>query len=445
MSNLLYRCRRATKKHPEWSYNAVVYELNTRQFTPQGTFRAASDQLPRLRQLGVDIIWIMPIFPIGRERRKGSLGSYYSIADYTAVNDEFGTMDDFCDFVSRAHALGIYVIVDWVANHTARDARWVTEHPEWYEWDDARDEIATPYDWDDTAKLDYSKIEMRDEMIRSMAYWVDQAGIDGFRCDMAMLVPTDFWERATEELSAKMAAQGRELFMLAEAEGEEFHRAAFDATYTWELHHILNRIASGEANAYTLGERLAHENSIYDGSAFRLLFTSNHDENSWNGSEWSRMGAAAPAFAALTFILSGMPLIYNGQEAALGRTLAFFDRDPIEWHELQRGEVAARMERFYRDLAALKHSHPALSAGERGGDIYTIVNTEPWRVFAIKRKVGGRIVMALFNLSDSHADVEFRDEDFAGEYCEVGSEQKAHLRSGSNFYMPAWSSFVYYN
>ncbi|MEG0815419.1 MAG: hypothetical protein RSF93_05670, partial [Mucinivorans sp.] len=198
------------------------------------------------------------------------------------------------------------------------------------------------------------------------------------------------------------------------------------------------------ANAFTLGERLTYENSLYDSASFRLLFTSNHDENSWNGSEWERMGAAAPAFAALTFMLSGMPLIYNGQESALGRKLSFFERDPIDWRALRGQEIAGRMEQFYRDLSTLKHTHPALRAGERGGDIWTIDNSEPWRIFAIKRRVDDRIVIALFNLSDQQADVEFHDEDFSGTYNKLASSEDAQLCSGSKYYMPSWGVSIYY-
>ncbi|MEG1037185.1 MAG: alpha-amylase family glycosyl hydrolase, partial [Mucinivorans sp.] len=444
MGNILYSVTRVDKVHPAWSYNAVVYELNTRQFTTEGTFAAATKELSRLKKLGVDIIWMMPIFPIGKLRRKGSLGSYYSIADYTEVNEEFGTIEDFSIFVARAHHLGMHVILDWVANHTARDARWANEHPEWYEWDSARGEIATPFDWSDTAKLDYSSLDMRKEMVSSMKYWIAVAAVDGFRCDMAMLVPLDFWDEATRELTEFIDSRGGELFMLAEAEGPEFHQKAFDASYCWELHHIFNNIATGQANAFTLGERLTYENSLYDSASFRLLFTSNHDENSWNGSEWERMGAAAPAFAALTFMLSGMPLIYNGQESALGRKLSFFERDPIDWRALRGQEIAGRMEQFYRDLSTLKRTHPALRAGERGGDIWTIDNSEPWRIFAIKRRVDDRIVIALFNLSDQQADVEFHDEDFSGTYNKLASSEDAQLCSGSKYYMPSWGVSIYY-
>lgn len=443
MGNLLYRCRKSGKTHPQWSYNAVVYELNTRQFTRQGTFTAAAEHLPRLAALGVTVIWMMPVFPIGHDRRKGTLGSYYSIADYCAVNDEFGTIEDFKNFTQQAHDLGMRVILDWVANHTARDARWTREHPNWYVWDNDKNEIETPFDWNDTAKLDYNNADMQSEMIRSMRFWLRETLIDGFRCDMAMLVPTDFWERATAELEKEMALQSRELFMLAEAEGEEFHRSAFDATYGWELHHLFNKIAASQADCYALGERLSVENSIFPQSAFRLLFTSNHDENSWNGSALTRMKNAAPAFAALTFVLSGMPLIYNGQEIGLRRSLQFFDKDVIDW-DATDDQYGAMLHDLYKELSSLKKSHPALAAGDMGGDIYAVENSEPWRVFAIKRAVEDRVVIAVFNFSSTAVDAKFFDDDFSGSYSQIGSVNQAALTSNQHIYMPAWGFNIYY-
>lgn len=442
MGQIIYKVRQECKVHPDWSYRSVIYELNTRQFTPEGTFTAAAEHLPRLAALGVDILWIMPIFPIGRDRRKGSCGSYYSIADYTAVNEEFGSLDDFRQLVNKAHSLGMRVILDWVANHTARDARWTREHPDWYVWNEEKGEIETPFDWSDTAKLDFSNAAMRDEMIRSMRYWLREVKIDGYRCDMAMLVPLDFWDRATAELTLEMKGQQRELFMLAEAEGPEFHNA-FDATYGWELHHIFNSIANGTGNCYTLGERLGLENSTYPYSAFKMLFTSNHDENSWNGSAIHRMGEAAPAFAALSFVLSGMPLIYNGQECSLERSLEFFERDPIDWSKLdsEKGKFATAL---YKDLCTLKHSHPALGAGEGGGNIWGVSNSEPWRVFAIKRVVDERVVIAIFNFSNTPATIKFYDDDFAGSYNELGREEQAVLHSNTDFYLPAWGYHIYH-
>lgn len=448
MGNIIYKVNRGGKKHPSWAYNAVIYELNTRQFTPSGTLVEAIGHLDRLKKLGVDIIWMMPIYPIGEERRKGSLGSYYSIADYMEVNSEFGTKEDFKAFVEAAHSLGIYVILDWVANHTSRDARWTKEHPDWYEWDREKGEIATPFDWSDTAKLNYANYDMRTEMIRSMRYWMEEYAVDGFRCDMAMLVPLDFWESATSELEGVSAAQGKELFMLAESEGEEFH-GAFDATYAWEEHHILKRIAQGEANCFTLGERLGFENSKYDYNALRMHFTSNHDENSWNGSEIERMGGAVEALAALTYILSGMPLIYNGQEVALDRSLEFFERDTINWDELRESERAQNVERLYTRLSQLKHTHPALLGGDRGGDIVGIDNEKPWQVFAVKRAVGTHTVIALFNLSGEAIDTKFFDSDLTGTYTELlwQSTQESvtqTLNPNDYYHLNAWEFRIFY-
>lgn len=442
MGDIIYRVREQSKNHPSWASNAVIYELNTRQFTPEGTLSAAQTHLERLSELGVDIIWLMPIYPIGRERRKGTLGSYYSIADYTAVNEEFGTIEDLRNFVDAAHSLKIHVILDWVANHTARDARWVREHPDWYEWDSEKSEIATPFDWSDTAKLNFANDEMRTEMIRSMRYWLREARIDGFRADMAMLVPLEFWERATNELSLEMEGQGRELFMLAEAEGPEFH-TAFDATYSWEEHHLINKIAQGNTDCYALGERLSYENSIYPYSAMRMHFTSNHDENSWSGSAIERMGDALEAMNVLTFILSGMPLIYNGQECSLGRRLEFFEKDTINWSKLN-SDKGRKMSDLYRNLCLLKHTHPALAAGSLGGDIIGVSNNKPWQVFAVKRKIMGRVVIAIFNFNTIETEVELYDEDFKGEYSVMGSNEMITLHDNYQMHIPRWGYKIFY-
>ena len=431
---LLYPCKKIHgKQHPEWAYDAVLYELNMRQFTTEGTFVAAAKELPRLKKLGVDVIWLMPIFPIGEQRRKGSLGSYYSIRDYRAVNPEFGTMDDFRAFLQQAHNEGVKVILDWVPNHTSRDADWTIEHPDWYEFDTEKNEIATPFDWTDTAKLDYSQQAMREEMVAAMKFWLSQ-GIDGFRCDMAMLQPIDFWDWATPELEQVKP----DIFMLAEAEGVEFHRRAFDATYAWDMHHLLVKIAQGQANADSLRERLKWEAFHYPEQAIRMQFTSNHDENSWSDTEFVRFGAAAKAMAALTYILPGIPLIYNGQEVAQPRRLAFFDKDAIEWG------APNDFSDLYEKLSSLKHAHPALRAGEQGGDLYSIDNSEQWRIFAVKRKIGEQTVIALFNFSGADAWVKFWDEDFNGEYNQLLSNDKAQLTSDSDFLLAPWGWFVYW-
>ncbi len=443
MGELLYRCRpQACKRHPEWAYDAVIYELNVRQFSPEGTFAAVRAQLPRLRALGVDILWLMPIYPIGVERRKGTLGSYYAVRDYCGVNPEFGTFDEFRQLVEAVHGLGMRVILDWVPNHTSRDAVWVEAHPEWYKRDPETGEIATPYDWTDTAQLDYDNPAMRRGMVEAMLFWLRETAIDGFRVDMAMLEPIGFWDVCVPELEAFMEARSRGLFMLAEAEGPEFHRVAFDATYSWEVHHLMVDVAQNKvlAPAAALRERLLREGEAYPTDALRMRFTSNHDENSWNGSEFVRFGAAVRQMAALTYLLPGMPLIYNGQEAGSDRQLAFFDKDRIDWSGLESNGWGD----FYRELNGLRHSHAALRGGLCGGDVYAMDNSLSDKVFAVKRRVGDSVVMGLFNLSPDHADFEVYDEDFNGSFRQIGSPELALLRSHAHFYLPPWGFFVYF-
>lgn len=439
MGHLLYKSHRpACKTHPEWCYDAVIYELNIRQFSAEGNFQGVSAQLERLRDLGVDLIWLMPVFPIGQERRKGTMGSYYSVRDYYSVNPEFGTKQEFQQLVDRIHELGMRVIMDWIPNHTSRDAVWTKEHPEWYQWDDKKGEIMTPFDWSDTAQLDYDKPELRRAMTEAMRYWITDFGIDGFRVDMAMLVPMDFWDQVVPELQQSMP-DGQTIFMLAESEGPGFHKIAFDATYSWELHHLMVDLAQGRVSAQSMRDRLSYESSIYPQDALRLRFTSNHDENTWNGSEFFRFGNSVMQMAALTFLLPGIPLIYNGQEAASDRVLEFFEKDEVDWTGL-----GGNTEAFYKELIDLRHSHPALRSGEQGGDVYSIDNSLDHKVFAFKREVDDRIVMGLFNFSDDHADMEFFDEDFRGEYKQVGSSEMAKLQYGSHFYLPPWGFFIYY-
>ena len=314
-------------QHPEWSYGAVLYEMNVRQLTPEGTLRAAAARLEFLRDLGVDAVWLMPIYPIGEKNRKGTLGSYYSIRDYCAVNPELGTMDDFDDFVAEAHRLGMKVLMDWVANHTSRDARWIAGKPaSWYERD-ASGEPAVPWDWTDTAKLDYANRDVWEAQAAAMEFWIARHAVDGFRCDMAMLVPIGFWQYA----AARLRRVKPDLFLLAEAEQRNlFDDGVFDACYGWEMHHLLNDVAQQRVRVTALRDWLRADRGRYPRSAMRLAFTSNHDENSWNGSEFARMGAARGIMAAFTFVVpGGLPLIYTGQEVGYDHSFAFFDRDPI--------------------------------------------------------------------------------------------------------------------
>ncbi|MEA4950320.1 MAG: alpha-amylase family glycosyl hydrolase [Petrimonas sp.] len=399
-STILFACGKPTLTvHPEWVYNATIYEVNTRQFTPEGTFNAFAAHLPRLKELGVGILWLMPVQPIGEKDRKGTLGSYYSIKNYTEVNSEFGSMDDLKSVVKQAHDLGLKVILDWVPNHTSRDHTWVTEHSDWYK----RDSLGNPiimYDWTDIAPLDYDKIEMRTAMIDAMMFWVREADIDGFRCDVAYEVPTDFWKTAKDSLKRLKS----DIFMLAEAEKPELNESVFDAYYAWDFHHKMNLVAQGKENVDSLRLSLKRMNDRFSPNAIPMYFTSNHDENSWNGTEFERMGEAAKTFAVLTYMLPGIPLIYSGQEVGLNRRLQFFEKDSISW--MDNGGFTD----LYTSLNAFKKANKALLSQEQDGKMTEIVNDNPASVFSFKRVNEGNEIVCVFNLSKESVKVAFNDE-----------------------------------
>lgn len=395
-------------QHAVWSYDAVVYEMNVRQMTAEGTLRAALSRLQFLSDMGVDVVWLMPIYPIGCESRKGSLGSYYSIRDYCAVNPEFGTMKDFDDFVAEAHRLGMKVVLDWVANHTSRDARWLVEKPSsWYERDE-HGVAKVPWDWSDTAKLNYDCEEVWQGQIEAMRFWLTRHAIDGFRCDMAMLVPIGFWQRVRRELRSVKP----DLFMLAEAEGVEFFDGAFDACYGWELHHAMCDVAQGKRRVWDLRNIIYGDGAKYPSSAMHLMFTSNHDENSWSGSEFARLGKAAEVMAAMTFLLPrNLPLIYTGQEFGYDHTFAFFDRDAMPRFE------ANDFTEFYRKMCDLKHSFSALRSADLGGSFVEINNNAPDCMMTFVREAAdGRVVFEA-NLSPYKLFRDYHTGIYAGEYC----------------------------
>ncbi len=421
------------KHHPAWAADAVMYELNTRQFTPEGTLSAAAQQLPRLKELGVDVVWLMPVHPIGVAERKGTLGSYYAISDYKAVNAEFGTMDDFRAFVARAHDEGIKVIMDWVANHTSPDAVWSENH-DWYRRDSLGNFLVM-FDWTDIAPLDFTNSDMREAMIDAMTFWVRETGIDGYRCDVAHEVPVDFWEEAVRRLQTVRP----DIFMLAEAEKPELNRRAFDAYYGWELHHIMNSIAREKLHADTLWTFYKTLQSRFPEGAISLNFTSNHDENSWNGTEFERMGDAAPAMAALSWLVPGMPLIYNGQEVGFDRRLAFFEKDSIDWND--RGGFGE----FYRTLGELKHSSAALASDLGCASFVRVAGDAPRQVFSFMRQAGEDKVLCVFNLSARDATTRLRLGADAGRWREFFTGASTELTSRPSFELAPWEWQVYVN
>ena len=389
--------------HPEWTYNSVVYEVNVRQFSPEGTFRGVEAQLPRLKDLGVDVLWLMPMFEIGTVERKGSLGSYYAISDYKKVNPEFGTMEDFEHLLAMAHRLGFKVILDWVANQTAPDHVWMTEKPADFYERDADGNAIWEYDWTDTRSLNYENQEVWWAQDDAMRFWLEK-GVDGFRCDAAGEVPAEFWYA----IMPKMNKDYPEAYFLAEAERDNLaeSRKTFDANYAWELHHLLNSMAQGSKTVKDLQEYVARDAARFPKEAFRLTFTSNHDENSWAGTEFEREGDAAKACAVLCFTLpNSQPLVYTGQEIGLSRRLAFFEKDPItDWYP---NEYTT----FYKRLIELKHNNPALAAGEKGGPI--VWWEAPDGLVAFHREVDGNKVIVLANFGtapqEEAAEVEKAD------------------------------------
>ncbi len=417
--------------HVEWSRNATIYEVNIRQFTPEGTFKSLEKELPRLQKMGVDILWLMPINPLGKKNRKGSLGSYYSVGDYQEVNPEYGTKQDFKELVKAAHDLGMKVIVDWVANHTAWDNGLIEKHPDWYTKDSTGQIIAPVADWTDVADLDYSQKGLREYMTESLVYWIKEADIDGYRCDVAGMVPMDYWNAAIPELR-----KIKPIFMLAEDEQPMMHDTAFDATYSWGIHKMLNKIAKGQITADKLDSAYASEKSLFPSDAYRMRFTSNHDENSWNGTEYERMGSGARAFAVFTFTFPGIPLVYSGQEAAMNKRLRFFDKDTIPWGSYP-------LEPFYATLMQLKKKCDLIASGDSGGQFMKIPTSNDKQVYSFIRKKDNRKLFVLLNFSDADQNVQLKGEDFNGVYKEIFTNQPKTWKPNEKAVLTPWQYLIY--
>ncbi|USD66149.1 alpha-amylase family glycosyl hydrolase [Vibrio sp. SCSIO 43136] len=379
--------------HPEWTKDKNIYEVNLRQYTAKGSISAFIEHLPRLKKMGVDILWLMPIHPVGELNRKGSLGSQYAAKDYTALDPSLGTKEDFKQLVETVHQMGMYLIIDWVANHTAWDNVWVKQHPDWYQRDEQGqlfpytyvDSKKTEY-WTDVIGLDYNNKALWDGMLEAMAYWVDTFDIDGFRCDVAGLVPTPFWEFATEKLN-----QNKHLFMLAEWSTPELHNKAFDMTYDWGFYDLMGEIAQGRAKACDIPDYLASLISVYSQDAYRMVFTTNHDKNSWEASDSEYFGESFKAFSVLAMTLYGMPLIYSGQESYLDKRVEFFEKDPIDWKQYELSD-------FYTKLLHLKRENEALWNGNYGA-LPEFIPSDNSEVIHFVRQKNKNRVEVLINLS----------------------------------------------
>jgi glycosidase len=417
--------------HPDWSKNAVLYEVNVRQYTDKGTFNAFAEHLPRLKALGVDVLWFMPTFPVGVVNKKGELGSYYSVRDYMNVNPEFGTLDDFKTIIKKAHELGMYVMLDWVPNHTSWDNKLAVDHPDWYV-KDSKGKFTPPIgtDWTDVIQLDWSKQGLQDYMVEAMKYWVNM-GADGFRVDHPHNTPKEFWERARTELTAI-----KPVLLLAEIEETKFLEKGFDMNYAWEMHHLMNSVAQGKDSVNALVKYYKKEWAVYPNNVYRLQFLTNHDENSWAGTIDSLMGESQKAFATLIFTDQGVPLIYSGQEVCLDKKLKFFVRDTINWD-------TCSLTGFYKNLISLKKQNKALLNGDSGGPMIMIKTNKDNKVFAFYREKDGNRVVVFLNLNKKSIAIKPALGNISGEYSDYFARVKTVLPLSDSLKLEPWGYKVF--
>jgi len=424
-----------------WVAASNIYEVNLRQYTREGTFGAFARHLPRLRDMGIEILWFMPITPISLEKRKGDLGSYYACSDYTATNPEFGTLADFRQLVDDAHALGFKIIIDWVANHTGWDHRWTREHPDFYR-KNQDGQFYEAHGWEDVIDLNFDNGDLRRAMIDAMAFWLRECNIDGFRCDMAMLVPLEFWREARTQLD-----MGRELFWLAECEEIAYHEV-FDTSYAWKFLHKMEAVWRRESGLDGLDEVLQYYATMFPTDATRALFTSNHDENSHSGSEYERMGDMARAFSVLCCTWPGIPLIYSGQELPNLRRLRFFEKDCIEWREGADGNDPAawaagcELHHFYKTLLALRGRNRALCSGDPEATSHRLHVTTGDRCWAFLRRNGDQEVLVLLNFSAGPLVVASAELLLKGTFADVFSGVTYDLAAGPDIELAAWGYLV---
>ena len=369
----------------EWVKDAVVYELYPRSFSKNESFLSIIKKIPQLKKLGVTVLWIMPINPIGKLHRKGPLGSPYSIRNYYKMNPEYGTLADFKKLVKAVHQAGMHIIIDLVINHTAWDNPLIKEYPDWYKHDSTGKIVAPNPDWTDVAQLDYSHKGLRRYMISMMKYWVKDVGIDGFRCDVAELVPLDFWDEARAALDSI-----KPIMMLAEGAKPDMHLKAFDLTYSWNIYNVLGKIFKGSTSASAVDSVLERESRMYPKGALRLRFNTNHDENAFDAPSIERYGPGGDGLTvALIATLPGVPLIYNGDEVGNSKRLSLFEQVPIDW------KVKNGFRDLYEKVYSIRKSNPEFEQG-----IYKELSTSDGRdVLAFERKLGRRTAICVFNFS----------------------------------------------
>jgi len=415
----------------DWIKKTNVYEVNLRQYTKEGTFNAFVKELPRLKDMGVETLWFMPITPIAQKNKKGTLGSYYAAADYTSINPEFGTLEDFKALVKTAHDQGFKVIIDWVANHTGWDHVWTKTHPDWFEKDSATNDFKIASGMDDIIELDFKNKEMRRAMIDAMKFWVTEADIDGFRADLAFWVELDFWLEAKKELDTV-----KPLFWLGELDALEHpeYMQVFDAAYSWTWMHKAKDFYQNNLPITTLDSVLE---KYQKAPGLEAWFTTNHDENSWNGTEYEKYGDAAKGLAVFSCTWPGVPLLYNGQELPNQKRLEFFEKDPIAW----TGKNA--LHPFYKTLLNLHRTHPALMADEKATQTIRLAMATNEKVLAYLRKNGDREVVVVLNLSNSDQSIKLPAEHIKGNYKNTFTSEAVDLTAQQTLQMKAWEYLVF--
>jgi glycosidase len=416
--------------HPAWIMQGNIYEVNIRQYTQEGTFKAFETNLDRLKEMGVQTLWFMPINPIGIKDRKGALGSYYAVANYTAINPEYGTLADWKALVETAHNKGFKVIIDWVANHTSADNVWLTSHPDFYMLDSITHQPISPFDWTDTRKLNFENKALCDSMIAAMKYWITETNIDGFRCDVATEVPQTFWTRCIDTLKKQ-----KNIFMLAEGDKPWLHDAGFDESYTWNDFNMMKLIAKGDRKASALDSTINKIDTSFAKNALRLFFTSNHDENSWNKADYATMpGESHAPFAVLTQTLkNSVPLIYSGQEEPVLDSISFFYKDTIKFGKYQRAS-------FYKKLLNLRSSNAALAANASFTKLTTSADEA---IYAFVREQNGKKVLVVTNLSKAPQTVTINNALILGEATDIFTAKKDNLQNSHTFNLNAWGYLVY--
>lgn len=430
--NKIFSQIKSEVNHPSWSYNQTIYEVNLRQYTKSGSFKSFEKHLPEIKSLGAGILWFMPINPIGVKNRKGKLGSYYSVQNYDAVNSEFGTLAEFKSLVKKIHKMGMYVIIDWVADHTSWDNVWTKEHPDFFKKDSAGNFIPPVKDWTDVIALDYLNKKLWTAMIDAMEFWVKNCNIDGFRCDVADMIPTPFWVKARTELD-----KIKPVFMLAEAEKPNLQVKAFDMTYSWSLYDLMHNISLGKKNSTDVIKYFANEEKRFSENSFRMRFTTNHDKNSWDGTEFKIFGDAAQMFAAFLDVIPGTPLVYNGQEIGSHKQLKFFEKDTINWKPSPFRE-------FYSKLLHLRLNNKALLAGDEGGNVELVSSPDDQSVFSFVREKDGNKVFAIFNLSAKAVTRVINSKVIKGSYINLFSGKKTSFTETQKFELKPWDYLIFY-